>query len=195
MHPSRFGAGTTSWNGAGPAGIWASATTRTGRADYIKQFEWLLPQAVKAVDPDRFYWVASPSSGGGFDDPNDQNRGDVHYWEVWHRLKPFTEYRKYHFRFCSEFGFQSFPSPKTIGAFTLPEDRNVFSDVMECHQKNGTANGRILMYLADNFLYPDSIRNAGLCLTGTAGRGHPLRSGALACQPRAVHGFFVLAGK
>ena len=25
---------------------------------------------------------------------------------------------------------------------------------MECHQKNGTANGRILMYLADNFLYP-----------------------------------------
>ena len=63
------------------------------RADYIKQFEWLLPQAVKAVDPDRFYWVASPSSGGGFDDPNDQNRGDVHYWEVWHRLKPFTEYR------------------------------------------------------------------------------------------------------
>ena len=31
---------------------------------------------------------------------------------------------------------------KPIGAFTLPEDRNVFSDVMECHQKNGTANGK-----------------------------------------------------
>lgn len=124
------------------------------RADYIKQFEWLLPQAVKAVDPDRFYWVASPSSGGSFDDPNDQNRGDVHYWEVWHRLKPFTEYRKYHFRFCSEFGFQSFPNVKTIAAFTLPEDRNVFSDVMECHQKNGSANGLILRYLSENFLYP-----------------------------------------
>lgn len=124
------------------------------RADYIKQFEWILPQAAKEVDPDRFYWIASPSSGGSFDDPNDQNRGDVHYWEVWHRLKPFTEYRKYHFRFCSEFGFQSFPCMKTIETFTLPEDRNVFSDIMECHQKNGTANGRILMYLADNFLYP-----------------------------------------
>lgn len=124
------------------------------RADYIKQFEWILPQAVKAVDPDRFYWIASPSSGGSFDDPNDQNRGDVHYWEVWHRLKPFTEYRKYYFRFCSEFGFQSFPSPKTIEQFTLPEDRNVFSDVMECHQKNGSANGLILRYLSDNFLYP-----------------------------------------
>lgn len=124
------------------------------RADYIKQFEWLLPQTVKALDPDRSYWLASPSSGGSFDDPNDQNRGDVHYWEVWHRLKPFTEYRKFYFRFCSEFGFQSFPPVKTIETFTLPEDRNVFSDIMECHQKNGTANGRILMYLADNFLYP-----------------------------------------
>ena len=127
------------------------------RADYIKQFEWILPQAAKEVDPDRFYWIASPSSGGSFDDPNDQNRGDVHYWEVWHRLKPFTEYRKYHFRYCSEFGFQSFPGMKTIETFTLPEDRNVFSDIMECHQKNGTANGRILMYLADNFLYPASF--------------------------------------
>lgn len=127
------------------------------RADYIKQFEWILPQTVRKCDPDRFYWLASPSSGGSFDDPNDQNRGDVHYWEVWHRLKPFTEYRKYYFRFCSEFGFQSFPGMKTVESFTLPEDRNVFSDVMECHQKNGTANGRILMYLADNFLYPAKL--------------------------------------
>lgn len=127
------------------------------RANYIKQFEWILPETAKKCDPDRFYWLASPSSGGSFDDPNDQNRGDVHYWEVWHRLKPFTEYRKYYFRYCSEFGFQSFPSVKTIDTFTLPEDRNIFSDVMECHQKNGTANGRILMYLADNFLYPANL--------------------------------------
>ena len=38
--------------------------------------------------------------------------------------------------------------------FTLPGDRNAFSYVMEKHQKNGTANGRILFYLADNFRYP-----------------------------------------
>ncbi|MFI3171090.1 MAG: glycoside hydrolase family 2 protein [Eubacteriales bacterium] len=129
------------------------------KADYIKQFEWVLPQIAKEVDPDRFYWLASPSSGGSFDNPNDENRGDVHYWDVWHRLKPFTEYRKYFFRFCSEFGFQSFPSLKTVENFTLPEDRNIFSDVMENHQKNGTANGRILLYLADNFLYPKKLEN------------------------------------
>ncbi|MGN1140480.1 MAG: glycosyl hydrolase 2 galactose-binding domain-containing protein [Oliverpabstia sp.] len=126
----------------------------TDKADYIKLFEWILPETVKSVDPDRFYWLASPSSGGSFDDPNDQNRGDVHYWEVWHRLKHFTEYRKYYFRFCSEFGFQSFPSVKTINTFAREEDKNIFSPVMENHQKNGGANGLILYYLSANFRYP-----------------------------------------
>lgn len=124
------------------------------KADYIKLFEWILPETVKEIDPDRFYWLASPSSGGSFDDPNDQNRGDVHYWDVWHRLKPFTEYRKYYFRFCSEFGFQSFPSLKTIDTFAEEEDKNIFSPVMENHQKNGGANGLILYYLSANFRYP-----------------------------------------
>lgn len=127
------------------------------KADYLKLFEWILPETVKEIDPDRFYWLASPSSGGSFDDPNDQNRGDVHYWEVWHRLKHFTEYRKYYFRFCSEFGFQSFPSVKTINTFAKEEDKNIFSPVMENHQKNGGANGLILYYLSANFLYPSNF--------------------------------------
>ncbi|WP_438445311.1 beta-mannosidase [Gorillibacterium sp. sgz5001074] len=124
------------------------------RTDYLKQFEILLADVVKRYDPDRDYWPSSPSSGGSFDQPNDENRGDVHYWEVWHGQKPFTEYRKHHFRFCSEFGFQSFPSPKTVRTFTLPEDRNIFSYVMERHQKNKAANGKILYYLSDNLKYP-----------------------------------------
>ncbi len=126
----------------------------TDKADYLKLFEWILPQTVKTVDPDRFYWLASPSSGGSFDDPNDQNRGDVHYWDVWHRLKDFTKYRDYYFRFCSEFGFQSFPCIKTIDTFAKEEDKNIFSRVMENHQKNRGANGLILYYMSANFKYP-----------------------------------------
>lgn len=128
------------------------------KADYIKLFEWILPETVMKIDPDRFYWLASPSSGGSFDDPNDQNRGDVHYWDVWHRLKHFTEYRKYYFRFCSEFGFQSFPCEKTINSFAREEDKNIFSPVMENHQKNGGANGLILYYLSANFRYPSDFK-------------------------------------
>lgn len=133
---------------------WEIPKTPQLRTDYIKQFEILLADLVKQHDPQRFYWPSSPSSGGHFDRPNDENRGDVHYWEVWHSLKPFTEYRKFHFRFCSEFGFQSFPSIKTVETFTEPEDRNIFSYVMEKHQKNGAANGKILYYLSENFQYP-----------------------------------------
>ncbi|MBW8349474.1 glycoside hydrolase family 2 protein [Bacillus sp. IITD106] len=124
------------------------------KTDYIKLFEYIIPEMMKELDPQTFYWPSSPTSGGGFDQPRDPNRGDMHYWEVWHGLKPFTEYRKYFFRFCSEFGFQSFPSLKSVETFTIPEDRNIFSRVMETHQKNAGANGKILFYLSENFLYP-----------------------------------------
>lgn len=127
------------------------------KADYIKIFEYILPKALKSCDDTTFYWPSSPSSGGSYDEPNAVNRGDQHYWEVWHSGKPFTEYRKNYFSFCSEYGFQSFPGRKTIEQFTIPKDRNIFSRVMESHQKNGTANGKILGYIADYFLYPDSL--------------------------------------
>lgn len=150
---------------------WDYPKTPKLRTDYIKQFEVLLAQVADETDPNTFYWPSSPSSGGGFDNPNDENRGDVHYWEVWHGLKPFADYRNYCFRFASEFGFQSFPSLKTVEAFTLPEDRNIFSYVMEKHQKNGAANGKILFYLSDNFKYPkdfDSLLYASQLLQAEA---------------------------
>ena len=126
-------------------------------ADYIKMYEYLLPKVLKTEDPQAFYWPASPSSGGSFDEPQDPNRGDVHYWDVWHGLKPFTDYRNYLFRYVSEFGFQSFPCMETIESFTLPEDRNVFSYVMEKHQRNASANGRIVAYLSQMYLYPHDL--------------------------------------
>ena len=129
------------------------------KADYIKQFEYVIPKTVREEDDITFFWPSSPSSGGCFDDSNDENRGDVHYWEVWHGLLPFEDYRRHYFRFCSEFGFQSFPSVKTVNTFTLPEDRNIFTKVMESHQKNGTANGKIIYYLSENFLYPKDFES------------------------------------
>ncbi|MCL2662921.1 MAG: glycoside hydrolase family 2 protein [Oscillospiraceae bacterium] len=132
---------------------WYEATPKQ-RADYIKMFEYIIPQILEEHDPQTFYWPASASSGGSFDNPNDPDRGDVHYWDVWHGFKPFSEYRKFHFRYVSEFGFQSFPCLKTVESFTLPEDRNIFSRIMEMHQRNTGANGKILGYLASMYRYP-----------------------------------------
>lgn len=122
--------------------------------DYIKLFEYIIPEILHQEDPHTFYWPSSPSSGGNFDNPWDENRGDVHYWDVWHGNKPFTEYRKFRFRYLSEFGFQSFPCLETVESFTEPEDRNIFSRVMEMHQRNVAANGKILNYLSATYLYP-----------------------------------------
>ena len=125
--------------------------------DYIKLYEYIIPNILKEEDPVTFYWPSSPSSGGNFDNPWDENRGDAHYWDVWHGNKPFTEFRKFKFRYLSEFGFQSFPCLKTVETFTRPEDRNIFSRVMEMHQRNVAANGKILEYLSATFLYPEKF--------------------------------------
>lgn len=125
--------------------------------DYVKMFEYILPAIVKETAPQTYWWPASPSSGGNFDAPNDENRGDNHYWDVWHGEKPFPEYRKFFFRYASEFGFQSFPCLKSVEQFTLPDDRNIFSRVMERHQRNQAANGKILSYLSQTFRYPNSF--------------------------------------
>lgn len=139
--------------------------------DYIKLFEYIIPKILKEEDPAAFYWPSSPSSGGNYDDPWDENRGDTHYWDVWHGNKPFTEYRKFRFRYLSEFGFQSFPCLKTVESYTLPGDRNIFSRVMEMHQRNCAANGKILNYLSATYLYPkdfDSLLYASQLLQADA---------------------------
>ena len=127
------------------------------KANYLKLFEKMIPRIVEDVCPYIPYVPSSPSSFGGLIDPRNQNYGDCQYWEVWHGDKPFTEYRNYHFRYLSEFGFESFPCEKTINTFTLPEDRNIFSRIMEMHQRCKGANKKILTYLADTFKYPSEF--------------------------------------
>ena len=137
-------------------GNWVTKPTEV--RDYLLMYERIIPEVLREYDPDTFYWPASPSSGGSFDDPNDPNRGDVHYWEVWHGNKPFAEYRKYFFRYASEFGFQSFPSVKTLETVTDdPRELNPFSYVMEKHQRNYGGNGKIAKYMQAAYRYPENF--------------------------------------
>ncbi|MCQ2499000.1 MAG: glycoside hydrolase family 2 protein [Lachnospiraceae bacterium] len=133
--------------------VWVSKDSEV--RDYIIMYERIMPKMMAEYAPQVYYWPASPSSGGSFDDPRDENRGDVHYWDVWHGNVPFSEYRKFYFRYLSEFGFQSFPSKKTVETFTDDErDMNIFSYIMERHQRNGAANGKIMNYMQQTYKYP-----------------------------------------
>ena len=124
---------------------------------YLYLYEEMMPEAMEELCPYIPYIPSSPTTCGHFIDPRNENYGDAHYWEVWHGEKPFTDYRNKYFRYLSEFGFQSFPCEKTIHAFTEEEDRNIFSRVMEMHQRNGEANGKILNYLSQTYRYPSEF--------------------------------------
>jgi beta-mannosidase len=92
--------------------------------DYYKLFRDTLGGEVQALAPQADYVTGSPDCG------------DVHFWDVWHGGKPFEAYRNIH-GFVSEFGFQSFPVPQTVQAFTAPEDReSVYSPVMKYHERS-----------------------------------------------------------
>ena len=124
---------------------------------YLEIFEDVLADVAERVCPDLPYVPSSPSSIGHFMDPQNENFGDCHYYDVWCDREPITTYRTKYWRYMSEFGVQSYPGEKTVNSYTLPEDRNVFSRVMEVHQRSIPANQLLMHYLAENFKYPNSL--------------------------------------
>ncbi len=132
------------------------------RLDYLLMYEKLIPDIVFEEDNQRFYWPASPSSGGGFDEPNADGKGDVHYWEVFHGNEHYKQYRNHYFRFASEYGMQSLPSIETIRSYAKPKERNLMHPVMENHNKcthpmNG--NVKILLNMVQEFRNPISLED------------------------------------
>ncbi len=127
-------------------------------ADYKKLFDRLLPKVVAAHDGERTYWPSSPHTPHGDRTQwNDPTCGDAHLWSVWHGKRPFEWYRTTGHRFCSEFGFQSFPEPKTVAGYTVRADRNVSSYIMEHHQRSGIGNATIMHYMLSWFRMPKNF--------------------------------------
>ncbi|MFX0020402.1 MAG: glycoside hydrolase family 2 protein [Candidatus Hermodarchaeota archaeon] len=127
---------------------------------YLNMFKELLPELIRKYDPQRSYW---PSSALDKYDgsktlslyPNNPESGDSHYWKVWHGGASFRSYQKFDSRFMSEFGFESFPSLKTIKEFCPPDQYDFFSPIMKNHQKNEEGNRRIMRYMKRRFSIPE----------------------------------------
>jgi len=99
---------------------------------------------------------------GVWGDPQDSTRGDTHYWGVWHSNKPFTAYLEVKSRFCSEFGFQSFPRFEQLQRI-VPDDAdehlNMTSPFLEYKQRSPTpGNKGILLHVANHFRVPKSFK-------------------------------------
>ena len=128
------------------------------RAQWVKRSR-LQGEMVARYDPTRTYWPSSPCCGpGDFGDAmKDDSKGDMHNWDVWHENAPFAQYYKYCPRFCSEFGYQSFPSMEVAETFASRAEILSHGPDFEWHQKNKGGNRRIRETMARYFRPPRDV--------------------------------------
>jgi beta-mannosidase len=138
--------------------------SRKDRDRYLVNYDRLnrtVEAALLDVLPGANWWPSSPSPGPlAFGDAwHDDSSGDMHFWSVWHEGKDFDHYRDVSPRFCSEFGFQSYPSLTAIARYADPKDWNIAAPVMESHQKNPGGNARIAETMFRYFRFPVDFPN------------------------------------
>jgi beta-mannosidase len=172
--------------------------SKKNRDAYLVNYDRLNISCEKAIaiaDPTRTFWPSSPCAGPKdfSDNWHNDSCGDMHYWSVWHGGKSFDAYYSIKPRFCSEFGYQSFPSLESVKTFTTKNDWNATSPVMEAHQKNGGGNSKIIDMFSryfrfpmgfENFLYLSQVQQALAIKTGVEYWRHlrPVCMGALYWQ-------------
>lgn len=148
--------------------------------DYDRLYEGCVGRVIRELDPGRSFWPSSPS--GGSDDYtdgwHDDSRGDMHFWSVWHEGKPFNAYLSVIPRFCSEFGFQSYPSAEGISrampevasgegelsrypgpgdAWAGKEEWNLTGRSIDHHQKNARGNTIIMDTMFRSYRVPGDL--------------------------------------
>jgi beta-mannosidase len=121
----------------------------------------VIGKTVKELDPNRRWWPSSPSAGecDYSDNWYDDTKGDMHYLSVWHEGAPFEAYYDVTPRFCSEFGYQSFPDIETVRSFADEDQLNLSSPTMLHHQKNKNGNSIILSSFTRYFRYPERFED------------------------------------
>jgi beta-mannosidase len=153
--------------------------SKDNRDRYLVNYDRLnrtVEEAMRAADPKGLWWPSSPSPGVlDFGDAwHDDSSGDMHFWSVWHEGKNFEHYYDVKPRFCSEFGFQSFPSLPVVRQFIeSDEDLNISSAVMEHHQRNAGGNARIAETMFRYFRFPISF--GGFAYLSQVQQGYAMR--------------------
>lgn len=152
------------------------AATPERKAAYETVFYDILRAAVAQHDGVTPYWPSSPHNPDGYAaGHNNERAGDCHFWDVWHARYPVKRYEEMNFRFCSEFGMQSYSSPAVAATFCPPEEMNVFGPAMENHQKNPAGNQIIFDYVSRLYRYPKDY--ASLAYLSQLNQAHCMKVG------------------
>ena len=124
---------------------------------YTDVFHKILPEVVEELDIDTFYWASSPTSARGEDAT--YTSGDYHYWRVWGNQAPISTYNEAIPRFMSEYGFQSFPEFSSVKKYTEKQDWDIYSEVMESHQRSNIGNKNIEFYMDPLYKKPKDFQS------------------------------------
>jgi beta-mannosidase len=124
---------------------------------YKRVFHEILPEVVKAHDPQQFYISTSPLYGWGRE--KSLTNGSAHYWGVWWGLQPPEMYLEKVPRLMSEYGLQALPTLSTIRAFQAEDEDFLFSEPLKCHQKHPTGYENINAYLEMENLRAENLED------------------------------------
>ena len=138
-------------------GTWCDVADDRIRETYLNLFEREIPACLAEVAVDTRYIPSSPTSGGGFDEPYHRQRMDSHDWRVYHGGQPYEVYREDVSRFLSEFGFQGFPSIKTLGRW-MKEPMASTAPEMEYRNRCHKGNGNLMNRIAEYYRVPEDFR-------------------------------------
>ncbi|GAB3432692.1 beta-mannosidase [Niabella aquatica] len=118
--------------------------------DYTRLFRDSIATWVSRYDGARPYISTSPLNGWGR--AQSFTEGDSHYWGVWWGLQDIEVFETKTGRFVSEYGMQAMPNYSTLQKVTKPEDRFLFSDIINAHQKANGGFMKLNTYIHNYFM-------------------------------------------
>jgi beta-mannosidase len=132
-------------------------TTAAVLKAYDDVFYGLIPETLKQLDLNaRPYRPSSPV--GDWKVPASPTQGDMHYYIAYMDAR-FEAYYSVKSRFFSEHGFQSFPDFNTVKKFTIRDDWNYLSPVMQHHQRAMGGNQVLDKYMKMYYHYPKDFES------------------------------------
>lgn len=135
-----------------------------------KIFHELIPELLKSTETSIPYRPTSPF--GEEDDPNSQNSGNTHQWDIWSNWIDYTQVKNDHSLFVTEFGFQAPANIDTLKSVVPAAKRNIQSDVFEYYNKQIEGPEKVIRFLTahlplitkwEDFVYLAQL-NQGLAL-------------------------------
>lgn len=125
-----------------------------------RYYHELFPQILDQLAPGSAYWPNSPYSGIPDREPNANEHGNRHIWDVWFGPGHYNNYLGHFPRFASEFGFHG-PSTWSTIQRSIPADQwHWNSACMNAHNKNSSESpGQAQTHerMADDFDPPGSF--------------------------------------